>query len=167
MDLSDGLRKLAERRERALAMGGEQRLARQHALGKLDVRARVARLMDPDSFQEYGQLTSHVSQAAQQTAEVTPADGVVSGIGKIDGRFAAVIGEDFTVKGGSHGVINARKKLHLLQMARRERIPLVWLLDGAGARGQELMNDGLPDVTHFLELARMSGTAPRIRNRSA
>lgn len=162
MDLSDGLRKLAERRERALAMGGEQRLARQHALGKLDVRTRVARLMDPGSFQEYGQLTSHVSQAAQQTAEVTPADGVVSGIGKIDGRFAAVIGEDFTVKGGSHGVINARKKLHILQMAKRERIPLVWLLDGAGARGQELMNDGLPDVTHFLELARMSGTAPQV-----
>ena len=44
----------------------------------------------------------------------------------------------------------------------RERIPLVWLLDGAGARGQELMNDGLPDVTHFLEPARMSGTAPQV-----
>lgn len=162
MDLAQGLVKLAQRRERALAMGGEARLRRQHELGKLDVRARVALLMDANSFREYGQLTSHVSLEAQQTHEVTPADGVVAGIGRVDGRFAAVIAEDFTVKGGSHGVINARKKLHLLQMARRERIPLVWLLDGAGARGQELMNDGLPDVTHFLELARMSGTAPQV-----
>ena len=161
MNLDDGLTKLAERRARALEMGGEARLARQRALGKLDVRSRVGLLMDADSFVEYGQLTSHVSEAAQQTAEVTPADGVVSGVGKIDGRHAAVVAEDFTIKGGSHGVVNARKKLHMVQMARRERVPLVWLLDGAGARGQELMNDGLPDVTHFLEIARLSGIAPQ------
>lgn len=162
MDLSEGLEKLAQRRERALEMGGEARLRRQRELGKLNVRERVGLLMDAQSFREYGQLTSHVSHEAQQTHEVTPADGVVSGIGKIDGRFVAVVAEDFTVKGGSHGVINARKKLHLVQMARRERIPLAWLLDGAGARGQELMNDGLPDVTHFLEIARLSGIAPQV-----
>lgn len=162
MDLSEGLEKLAQRRERALQMGGEARLRRQREQGKLNVRERVALLMDGDSFQEYGQLTSHVSAAAQQTHEVTPADGVVSGFGKIGGRFAAVVAEDFTVKGGSHGVVNARKKLHMVQMARRERVPVVWLLDGAGARGQELMNDGLPDVTHFLEIARLSGVAPQV-----
>lgn len=162
MDLSEGLEKLAQRRERALQMGGEARLRRQREQGKLNVRERVALLMDGNSFQEYGQLTSHVSAAAQQTHEVTPADGVVSGFGKIGGRFAAVVAEDFTVKGGSHGVVNARKKLHMVQMARRERVPVVWLLDGAGARGQELMNDGLPDVTHFLEIARLSGVAPQV-----
>lgn len=162
MKLSDGLIKLEERRRRALVMGGEERIGRQRAQGKLTVRERVARLVDPDSFQEYGQLCSHVSHEAQRTEEVTPADGVVAGFGKIDGRFAAVVAEDFTVKGGSHGVINARKKLHLVQMARRERVPLIWLVDGAGARGQELMNDGLPDVTHFLEIARLSGTAPQV-----
>ena len=85
-----------------------------------------------------------------------------AGFGKIDGRFVAVVAEDFTVKGGSHGVINAKKKLHMVQMARRERVPLIWVVDGAGARGQELMNDGLPDVTHFLEIARLSGTAPQV-----
>lgn len=161
MNLDEGLTKLAERRARALEMGGKARLARQRGLGKLDVRARVARLLDDDSFTEYGQLNSHVSEAAQQTEEITPADGVVAGVGKVDGRHLIVVAEDFTVKGGSHGVINARKKLHMVQMARRERVPLVWLLDGAGARGQELMNDGLPDVTHFLEIARLSGIAPQ------
>lgn len=162
MKLSDGLAKLDERRARALTMGGEHRLNRQNEQGKLDVRARVGALLDQGSFREYGQLCSHVSHEAQATEDVTPADGVVAGFGRIDERFVAVIGDDFTVKGGSHGVINARKKLHVLQMARRERVPLVWMLDGAGARGQELMNDGLPDVTHFLEIARMSGTAPQV-----
>jgi acetyl-CoA carboxylase carboxyltransferase component len=162
MKMSDGLAKLDERRRRALDMGGELRVKRQIKQGKLTVRDRVDGLLDAGTFQEYGQLCSHVSEAAQQTADVTPADGVVSGFGKIGGRFVAVVAEDFTVKGGSHGVINAKKKLHMVQMARRERVPLIWVVDGAGARGQELMNDGLPDVTHFLEIARLSGTAPQV-----
>ncbi|MFA7438229.1 acyl-CoA carboxylase subunit beta [Castellaniella sp.] len=162
MKLKDGLVKLQERRHKAMEMGGERRLQRQKGLGKLNVRERVGLLMDARSFQEYGQLCSHVSMHAQQTEEVTPADGVVAGFGKVDGRFVGVVAEDFTVMGGSHGVINARKKLHMVQMARRERVPLVWMVDGAGARGQELMNDGLPDATHFLEIARLSGVAPQV-----
>lgn len=162
MKLSEGLVKLEERRQRGTAMGGEMRIKRQQDQGKLTVRDRVSKLLDPHTFQEYGQLCSHVSHDAQQTSEITPADGVVAGFGKIDGRYAAVIGDDFTVKGGSHGVINARKKLHLVQMVRRERVPLIWMVDGAGARGQELMNDGLPDVTHFIEMARLSGTSPQV-----
>ncbi|NDG38039.1 MAG: hypothetical protein EBY28_01250 [Betaproteobacteria bacterium] len=162
MNLQDGLIKLEQRRARALALGGEDRIQRQRNQGKLTVRERVGLLTDAGTFQEYGQLCSHVSEAVQRTDEITPADGVVAGFGKIGGRFAALVAEDFTVKGGSHGVINAKKKLHMVQMARRERVPLVWMVDGAGARGQELMNDGLPDVTHFLEIARLSGTAPQV-----
>jgi acetyl-CoA carboxylase carboxyltransferase component len=157
--------KLAELRaweEKALSMGGAEKLRRQRAAGKLNVRERVDRLIDKSTFREYGRFTSHYTHSVVKLDEVTPSDGVVMGFGDVDGRKVCVIGEDFTVKGGSHGVINARKKLHAIQMARRERVPLIWLLDGAGARGQELMNDGLPDVTHFLELARLSGTAPQV-----
>lgn len=160
--IADKLDELAAWNAKAVSMGGPERIARQHALGKLTVRERVARLVDDGTFQEYGRLTSHYAMDPPTLDELTPADGVVMGFGKIAGRSAAIVGEDFTVKGGSHGVVNARKKLHAIQMARRERVPLVWLLDGAGARGQELMNDGLPDVTHFLELARLSGTAPQV-----
>ena len=160
--MAERLAELAQWESAALAMGGEERITRQHALGKLTVRERVAHLLDPDSFQEYGRFTSHYSTTPPTLETLTPADGVVMGFGKIDGRVVCVIGEDFTVKGGSHGVVNARKKLHGIQMASRERVPLIWLLDGAGARGQELMNDGLPDVTHFLDLARLSGIAPSI-----
>ena len=157
--------KLAELRaweEKAMSMGGADRLRRQADLGKLNVRQRVDRLIDKTTFREYGRFTSHYQQGVPKLEDVTPADGVVMGFGDVDGRTVCVVGEDFTVKGGSHGVINARKKLHAIQMSRRERVPLIWLLDGAGARGQELMNDGLPDVTHFLELARLSGTAPQV-----
>jgi acetyl-CoA carboxylase carboxyltransferase component len=147
---------------KAMSSGGEERIARQHALGKLTVRERIDYLLDDGSFQEYGRFASHYTSDIPTVDMITPSDGVVMGFGLIDGRHVCVVGEDFTVKGGSHGVINARKKLHAIQMARRERVPLIWLLDGAGARGQELMNDGLPDVTHFLEQARLSGTAPQI-----
>src|ERR1700710_923335 len=98
MNMKDGLAKLAERRKQALKMGGPEKIGRQHELGKLTVRERVALLTDSRTFQEYGQLNSHVSEPVQQTSEVTPADGVVAGFGKIDGRFAAFVAEDFTVK---------------------------------------------------------------------
>ena len=68
MKMSDGLAKLDERRRRALDMGGELRVKRQIEQGKLTVRDRVDSLLDAGTFQEYGQLCSHVSEAAQQTA---------------------------------------------------------------------------------------------------
>lgn len=148
--------------EKALSSGGQERIARQRKLGKLTVRERIDRLLDSNSFREYGRFTSHFTQDIPTVDTITPADGVVMGFGKIQGKHVCVVGEDFTIMGGSHGVINGRKKLHAIQMARRERVPLIWLLDGAGARGQELMNDGLPDVTHFLEQARLSGVAPQV-----
>ena len=160
--MAEKLAELAAWEEKALSMGGEERIARQHAQGKLTVRERIAGLFDEGSFREYGRFTSHHTMDPARLEDLTPADGVVMGFGQIDDRVACVVGEDFTVKGGSHGVINARKKMHALQMARRERVPLIWLLDGASARGQELMNDGLPDVAHFLEQARLSGTAPQV-----
>lgn len=160
--MKDRLSELEAWAAKSREMGGPERIARQHAQGKLTVRERIDLLLDPGSFNEYGRFTSHYSVHPPVLDEVTPADGVVFGFGRIDGRHVCVVGEDFTVLGGSHGIVNARKKLHAIQMSRRERVPLIWLLDGAGARGQELMNDGLPDVTHFLEQARFSGTAPQI-----
>jgi len=160
--MEEKLEELRAWEARATAMGGADKLRRQREAGKLNVRERVDCLLDPSSFREYGRFTSHYTHGVTVLDDLTPADGVVMGFGDIGARKVCVVGEDFTVKGGSHGVINARKKLHAIQMARRERVPLIWLLDGAGARGQELMNDGLPDVTHFLELARLSGIAPQV-----
>ena len=99
-DLVDAL---AARRTRALAMGGDDAVAKQHAAGKLTARERVDLLFDPGSFSEIGIHATHAGIAPDLAGLDTPADGMITGVGKIDGRFAAVIAYDFTVMAGSMG----------------------------------------------------------------
>jgi methylmalonyl-CoA decarboxylase subunit alpha len=114
---------LQARRQVASAMGGEQRLARQHTAGKLDARQRIAALCDPGSAVEIGALAGSL-----------PADAFVAVIGRVDGRFVAIGAEDFTVAGGSIGAANSAKRHRLVTLAGERGIPLVMLLDGAGHR---------------------------------
>jgi acetyl-CoA carboxylase carboxyltransferase component len=152
------------RREHALGMGGPARVDKQHARGKLAVRERIDRLLDTGSFREYGQLASHhnATPDAHDPEAVTPADGLVTGFGTIEGRSVCIAGEDFTVKGGTYGIVHGRKKLRCIEIASRERVPIVWILDGAGARAQEMVGEGLPTAPHLLALARHSGVAPLV-----
>lgn len=160
--MREALGQLEERRGESLAMGGPERIERQHRRGKFTVRERIERLFEPGTFQEYGLLASHLLHRPGD--KVTPADAVVCGFGRIDGRTAGVIAEDFTVLGGSTGAVNMCKRLRMMQLATRERVPLVYLLDGGGARAQMLgqFAEGLPIVTQFLKMARLSGVAPQV-----
>src|SRR2546426_3709604 len=88
---------LRGKREEFLGMGGPERVLKQHAQGKLTVRERLDLLFDADSFTEIGLLAHHQSAAPSMQGKSTPADGCVCGIGRIDGRRAAVIAYDFTV----------------------------------------------------------------------
>lgn len=162
--LDTALTELQARRARALEMGGVERIERQHLRGKKTVRERISILLDADTFREYGQLASHIHAlgVSQRVDEVTPADGVVFGFGKIAGRMVCVIAEDFTVKGGTFGIIHGRKKLRAIDIAHRERVPVIWIQDGAGARAQEMIGEGLPAGPHYLVMARHSGTAPQV-----
>jgi len=164
MTMTDLLRELDARRARALTMGGAERVAVQHGRGKRTARERIELLADPGSFTEYGQLASHLGEHghAQQVDEVTPADGVVTGSGRIEGRYAYIVAEDFTVKGGTFGIVHGQKKLRAVEIASRERVPIVWMLDGAGARAQEMIGEGLPEGPHYLAMARHSGIAPQV-----
>ena len=121
--MNEKLAELQAWQDKALSMGGPEKLRRQREAGKLNVRERVKLLVDDSTFHEYGRFTSHYTHSVAKLDDLTPSDGVVMGFGDVNGRKVCVIGEDFTVKGGSHGVINARKKLHAIQMARRERVP--------------------------------------------
>ena len=114
---------LAVRRAEAHAMGGAEKVAKRHAAGRLDARQRIAELVDERSFTEIGALSG-----------VAPADALVAGIGLIDGRPVAVGAEDFTTLGGSIGPAASRKRWRIADVARRERVPLVMLLEGAGHR---------------------------------
>ena len=156
------LEELKRRRHQALQMGGPEKVKRQREQGKLTARERIELLMDPCTFQEYGLLATHQSHRPEMADRITPADGVITGFGRIDGRRAGVIAEDFTVLGGSVGLTHAMKKIRMVEIATQERVPLVWLLDGAGARAEEFIGEGLPAVFHHLIIARMSGVAPQV-----
>ncbi|MGZ4713508.1 MAG: acyl-CoA carboxylase subunit beta [Acidimicrobiia bacterium] len=150
---------LAVRRAAAAAMGGEARLARQHEDGRLDARARVAVLLDPDSFRELG---LHVGSVGRGMTPAAPAAGLVAGHGTVDGRPVLVGAEDFTVMGGSIGLGTHAKRLRLAELAAQERVPLVMLLEGAGERAQNAF-ERYPHAPNDLQaLAALSGIAPTV-----
>ncbi|MET0159371.1 MAG: carboxyl transferase domain-containing protein, partial [Acidimicrobiales bacterium] len=120
------LDELRRRQGAARALGGAEKIGRQHAKGKLDARQRLERLFDPGSFTELGALVGGLDDL--------PGDGLVAGLGSVDARPVLAAAEDFTVKGGSIGVGNTDKRYRLTQIAGREGLPLVLLLDGAGHR---------------------------------
>ncbi|MBM4450300.1 MAG: hypothetical protein FJ022_05795 [Chloroflexi bacterium] len=163
MDMESRLAELRKRREEALAMGSPEKIARQHQQGKLTVRERIELLFDPASFQEYGLLTSHIGWKPGE--KLSAADAVVTGFGSIDGRRAGVIADDFTVLGGSTGLgANSLKRLRMVEIATQERVPLIFLMDGAGARAQDAgrVAEGIPAVVHFVKIARLSGISPSV-----
>ena len=128
---------LHERREKAKLGGGEEKIAQQHERGKLTARERLALLIDEGTFVELGiHGRPHFSQRAMEGKEA-PADGVVTGYGKVGGRLVAVAAYDFTVMAGSMGMTGETKMARLRELALSKRIPLIWLLDSAGARIQE------------------------------
>src|SRR5262245_19786803 len=124
---------LAQRRAQAVAMGGEQQVERQRSMGKLPVRERLDLLLDPGSFVDFGQLADSMDPALQAQRGYLAADGMVAGIGAIDGRRVAVCAYDFTVLAGSMGVIGESKTARTCALAMRQRSPVVWLLEPAGA----------------------------------
>lgn len=127
---------LAERRARALAMGGPAKLAKRREQGVLNARERLDVLLDPGSFTESGLLA--VGMRAE-VKESSPADGKVAGFGRIDGRRVAVVSNDFTVLGASSSSVNGKKIRHVKRAAIQGGMPLVFLGESAGARMPDRM----------------------------
>ena len=135
MSWTSEVEELNLRRQKALQMGGEERVDRQHQQNKLTVRERIDSLLDADSFIEVGQITGDTQYEDGKFKDIVPAPYVM-GMGKINGRWAAVGGEDFTVRGGSSAGLARRKGGQggfVEDMARELLIPLVNLIDGTGA----------------------------------
>jgi acetyl-CoA carboxylase carboxyltransferase component len=162
-DMRGLVEELTERKGKHLGMGGPDKIARQHSLGKLTVRERVELLFDPGTFLETGLLGHHQSQSPQMQGKFTPADGVVSGIGEIDGRKTCLIAYDFTVMAGSMGMVGEFKAARMRELALRERMPIVWLIDSAGARIQEAAGSTFARTGElFKEQVIMSGVVPQV-----
>jgi methylmalonyl-CoA decarboxylase subunit alpha len=154
---------LHERRALARLGGGEEKIAKQHAADKLTARERLALLIDDATFTELGlHARPHFSQRAMEGRDA-PADGVITGYGKVDGRVVAVCAYDFTVMAGSMGMTGELKVTRLRELALTKRMPFVWLLDSAGARIQEAVGSLFAGSGHlFREEVIMSGVIPQV-----
>ncbi len=154
---------LAARRQRIREGGGAGRIEKQHAAEKLTARERLELLIDEGTFVELGiHGRPHFSQRAMDGKEA-PADGVVTGYGKVDGRLCAVAAYDFTVMAGSMGMTGELKVARLRELALTQRIPMIWLLDSAGARIQEAVGSLFAGTGHlFREEVVMSGVVPQV-----
>jgi acetyl-CoA carboxylase carboxyltransferase component len=154
---------LEARREHIRQGGGPERIARQHEQEKLTARERIALLVDEGTFVELGiHGRPHFSQRAMEGRDA-PADGVITGYGKVDGRLAAICAYDFTVMAGSMGMTGEIKVARLRELALTKRIPFIWLLDSAGARIQEAVGSLFAGSGHlFREEVVMSGVIPQV-----
>jgi acetyl-CoA carboxylase carboxyltransferase component len=154
---------LAARRQKIKAGGGADRIEKQHAAEKLTARERLELLIDEGTFVELGiHGRPHFSQRAMDGKEA-PADGVITGYGKVDGRLCAVAAYDFTVMAGSMGMTGELKVARLRELALTQRIPMIWLLDSAGARIQEAVGSLFAGTGHlFREEVVMSGVVPQV-----
>lgn len=152
------LETMRDRKSRLLDGAREAAVARQRQRRALTARERLARLCDHDSFVEIGSLV------AAEGADFAPADALIVGHARIDGRPVVVLSQDFTVLGGSNGPLGRSKMVRALQMARINGMPVVQLLDGGGHRIQEGQSSRsyASSTPVFQEFARLSGWVPMV-----
>lgn len=158
----DKLADLEARRAEAHLGGGEARIQKQHAKGKLTARERIDLLLDRGTFQELGTFVRHQSRDFGMENSRPYGDGVVTGFGKIHGRLVYVFSQDFTVFGGSLGQAHAQKICKVMDLAMENGAPVIGLNDSGGARIQEgvVSLGGYADI--FLRNTLASGVVPQI-----
>jgi propionyl-CoA carboxylase beta chain len=153
--------RLRELRQKAMQAGGEERIAKQHAKGKLTARERLAALLDPGSFHELEPFVTARLEIGSE-AEAYPGDGVVTGYGHVDGRQVYVYAQDFTVQGGAAGEMQSHKICRVMDLAAQNGLPIIGLIDSGGARIQE----GVRSLSGYAEIFRRnalySGIVPQI-----
>jgi propionyl-CoA carboxylase beta chain len=142
--------------------GGEERIAKQHAAGKLTARERIEALLDPGSFEELDALVVHRNRQFGMEKMRVPGDGVVTGHGRVDGRPVFVFSQDFTVFGGSLSETFAAKVCKIMDLAMKVGAPVIGLNDSGGARIQEgvVSLAGYADI--FLRNTLASGVVPQL-----
>ena len=162
LSLEEKLKKLEELNAQAILGGGEARIERQHAAGKLTARERVELLFDPGSFVEIDKFVVHRCTDFGMEEQKILGDGVITGYGKIEGRTVFAFAQDFTVFGGSLSGAFAEKLCKVMDLAMKVGAPVVGLNDSGGARIQEgvVSLAGYADI--FLRNTLASGVVPQI-----
>lgn len=157
-----GRQKLRELEKQAELGGGQERIDKQHKLGKLSARERIDFLLDPGTFVELDKLKTHRCTDFNMDKKKFLGDGVVTGYGQIENRLVFVFAQDFTVFGGSLSVAYAEKICKIMDLAMKSGAPVVGLNDSGGARIQEgvVSLAGYADI--FLRNTLASGVIPQI-----
>jgi propionyl-CoA carboxylase beta chain len=149
-------------REKARQGGGAERVATQHAKGKLTARERLDLLLDPGTFNELEPFITHQGDELGIAAEKYFGDGVITGYGQIDGRTVYIYAQDFTIYGGTLSEMQSHKICRVMDLALRNGAPIVGLIDSGGARIQE----GVKSMGGYAEIfrrnAQYSGVIPQI-----
>lgn len=157
------LEELRTRKSKILQMGGAAQVKKQHEKGKMTARERIDYLFDPGTFTELGMFVRSQIKSFDMKDRPTPADGVVIGHGKIAGRDACVYATDFTVMAGSAGESHSQKIANIIELAGRLRVPIIGLLDSAGARLHEGTALSRPFNDVFIQQSKYSGVIPQIQ----
>jgi len=158
------LDKLVIVRQQNIDGGGPEQIEQLHNLGKLSARARIERLIDPGTFEEIGSVVTDSSPPYDGNSRPSPSDGVVMGVGRVNGRLSCVYAFDFTVMSGSIGDQASWKLADLTQMAGQMQVPIIGMIDSAGSRLSFKNGDsGLNGISTFLKnYSLYSGIVPRI-----
>lgn len=159
---ADLLAELSERNRRALEGGGDTRIKKQHAAGKLTARERIETLFDPSTFLELDRFKTHRCTDFGMADKQIPGDGVVTGSGEVHGRRVFAYAQDFTSFGGSLSLAHAEKICKVLETAMRVGAPVVGLNDSGGARIQEGVMSLAGYGQIFQNNVKASGVIPQI-----
>jgi acetyl-CoA carboxylase carboxyltransferase component len=153
---------LRQIRAKALAGGGEERIKKQKAKGKLTARERIQLLLDPGTFNELEPFITSPDDELGLATEKYLGDGVITGYGQIDGRTVYVYAQDFTIYGGTLSEMQSHKICRVMDLSMRNGVPCIGLLDSGGARIQEGVRalGGYAEI--FRRNAQYSGVIPQI-----
>jgi acetyl-CoA carboxylase carboxyltransferase component len=166
-DNRDDLARYRARRHLVSDAARPDAVAKRHSKGRRTARENIDALIDAGSFVEYGAFAVAAQRSRREEHDLitnTPADGLVCGLATIDGAPIAVLAYDYTVLAGTQGFINHRKTDRLLEVVRRNRLPVVLFAEGGGGRPGDVDAPGVAglDVTSFAAFAALSGVAPLV-----
>lgn len=160
--MTEKMAELASKRTTLHLGGGQNRIDKQHAAGKLTARERIEQLVDRNSFQEIGIFAQHRQTHFGMADREFPADGVATGCANIDGRLVHLASQDFTVAGGAAGEVHSDKIADTMRLSLKTGSPFIFINDSGGARVQEGIDSLAAYGRVFYNNVMLSGTVPQI-----
>ncbi|MFW5707348.1 MAG: acyl-CoA carboxylase subunit beta [Bacteroidota bacterium] len=162
MSIKQKTLELKKRMQGAQLGGGIKAIEKQQSMGKMTARERIIALLDPNSFHEYDLFVEHAARDFDMDKKQLPGDGVITGTGTISGFPVCIYAQDFTVAGGSLGIMHAKKISKIMDHAMNLKIPIIGINDSGGARIQEGVNSLAGYGEIFYRNTQASGVIPQI-----